>query len=183
MCLGFRSLMHCSVTLPHVPERLFTRNNSIYWKGGGRWGIEIDWGSFCYPLTRAIRWAGEQDLVISPEINQCKRVQIPLPALPYGPSEQINFLSFIPVASSRGICLSENLHLSPDRLPLRKKMCGNEKKTKIKLLVRNCVLPGKPLRIWGKRSQRLSWCEKIENDLSLKKKEIKKKFQLPWHQN
>lgn len=109
---------------------------TIQFIGRRGWGIEIDWDPFCYPLTRAIRWGGEQDLVISPEINQCKRVQISLPALPHGPSEQINFLSFIPVASSRGICLSENLHLSPDRLPLRKKMWGNEKKN---LLVRNCV--------------------------------------------
>lgn len=113
------------VTRLHVPEKLFMRNNSIYQEGGG----EIDWGTFCYPLTRAIRWGVEQDLVISPEINQCKRELILLPALPHGPSEQIIFPSFIPVASSRGICLSENLHLSPDRLPLRKKMWGNEEKT------------------------------------------------------
>lgn len=35
----------------------------------------IDWGRCCYPLTRAIGWGGEKDLVISPEINQSKRVE------------------------------------------------------------------------------------------------------------
>ncbi len=131
------------VTRIHVPERLFMCNNSIYQEGGG-----VDWGTFCYPLTRAIKWGGEQDLVISPEINQCKRVQILLPALPRGPSEQINSPSFIPVASSRGICLSEDLHLSPDRLPLRKKMGGNEEKTQalgLELCVARETMRGKKI--------------------------------------
>lgn len=150
------------VTRLHVPEKLFMRNNSIYQEGGG----EIDWGTFCYPLTRAIRWGGEQDLVISPEINQCKRVQILLPALPRGRlNKSISPHSFLwppPGASAcQKICI---FHLTDYHW---EKRC-EEMRKKLKLSVWNCVLPGKP---WGeKRSQRLSWCVKTEIDMSLKNK-------------
>lgn len=89
---------------------------------------------------------GKGPMVISAEINQSKRVEsISLPCLT-GLHEQINFLSFSPAAFSRGICLSGNLHLSPDRLPLTKR-CGDEKGERGKKTpIRLSVLPGKPVR-------------------------------------